>query len=89
MVHPTNVDQVAITIRDGKISSERVLKEKNSDLGSQSISWHEEEETQDEFAIIDRAGRVQIPKQYLEANGLSSNKVKIEFTEGSILIKKE
>lgn len=81
------VSRVA-TIRDGKISSERFLKEKYSDLGSQSISWHEEEETQEEFAIIDRAGRVQIPKQYLEAIGLTSNKVKIEFTEGSIMIKK-
>ena len=51
-----------IAIRDGKISSERVLKEEYSDrIKESNIDWRAED-TQDEYAVLDRAGRVQIPK---------------------------
>ncbi len=52
-----------VAIRDGKISSERVLKEAYADrLQENTIDWRQED-TQDEYAILDRAGRVQIPAE--------------------------
>lgn len=41
------------------------------------INWREEE-TQEEFAVLDRAGRVQIPWKLLVEIGNSGNKVKLE-----------
>lgn len=75
-----------VAIRDGKISSERVLKEAYADrLKETNIDWRKEE-TQEEYAIMDRAGRVQIPADLLEALKLSGNKVKIEMQDGKVII---
>ena len=71
-----------VAIRDGKISSERVLKEAYADRIQESgIDWRQEE-TQDEYAIVDRAGRVQIPADLLEELGLKDNKVSIGLHDG-------
>lgn len=75
-----------VAIRDGKISSERVLKEAYADrLQETSIDWRQED-TQEEYAIIDKAGRVQIPSELLETMGLKGNKVKIVMQEGKVVI---
>lgn len=77
-----------ISIRDGKTSSERIMKndylEKIENL---DIDWREEE-TQEEFAVLDRAGRVQIPGELLEEMGIDGNKVKLELKDGKIVIEK-
>lgn len=75
-----------VAIRDGKISSERVLKEAYADrLKETNIDWRKEE-TQEEYAIMDRAGRVQIPADLLDALELKGNKVKIEMQNGKVII---
>ena len=51
------------------------------------IDW-QEEETHEEFAVLDRAGRVQIPSELLEQMGMDGNKVKLEFIGGKIVIEK-
>lgn len=77
-----------VAIRDGKISSERVLKEAYADrLQESNIDWRQEE-TQDEYAIIDRAGRVQIPAEILEELHLKDNKVIIGFHDGKVVLSK-
>lgn len=78
-----------VAIRDGKISSERILKEEFSDLSKASaVNWQELEETQEEYAIIDRAGRLQIPRDLLDKLELSGNKVKLSMQEEKILVEK-
>lgn len=78
-----------VSIRDGKISSERTLKEQYAlDLENKKLDWQEEEETQEEFAIIDRAGRVQIPREILNTLDLNENKVKLDFKDGKVIITK-
>lgn len=83
------VQRVA-AIRDGKISSERILKEdfaqrlKETD---QMVDWHETE-TQDEFAILDRSGRIQLPSEMLKEMELSDNKLKVVMREGKIVLEK-
>ncbi len=80
------VQRVA-AIRDGKISSERILKETYTDLLSGGgASW--EDETQDEFAIIDRAGRVQIPREILDTMDLDGNKIRLSVKDGKITLEK-
>ncbi len=75
-----------IAIRDGKISSERILKESYADrLKEAAIDWRMED-TQEEYAIMDKAGRVQIPRELLNVLNLSDNKIKIELKEGQIIL---
>ncbi len=75
-----------IAIRDGKISSERILKESYADrLKEVAIDWRMED-TQEEYAIIDKAGRVQIPRELLNVLNLSDNKVKLELKGNQIIL---
>lgn len=75
-----------VAIRDGKISSERVLKEAYADrLQESSIDWRKED-TQDEYVILDRAGRLQIPAEFLESLQLKDNKVSIGLHDGKVVI---
>ena len=77
-----------VAIRDGKISSERVLKEEFADrVGESSIDWRNEE-TQDDYVVMDKAHRLQIPKEIVEEMGFSDNKVKLTYKDGSIIITK-
>lgn len=73
-----------VTIRDGKISSERLMKEsyRLADVGA----FTEETETQDEFAVLDRAGRLQIPREILDQMDIRGNKVRLEYKDGKIVI---
>lgn len=77
-----------VAIRDGKFSSERILKE---DFAGINMDYEKlwETETQDEYAIVDRVGRVQIPKHMLDEIGVTDNKVKICVKDGQIVLARE
>lgn len=78
-----------VAIRDGKISSERILKEEYSDMTNASaVNWQEIGETQEEYAIVDRAGRVQIPRDLLDKLELPGNKVKLSMQEEKIQLER-
>ncbi len=81
--------QRVIAIRDGKFSSERVLKEQYSidSVEAAAVNW-QEEETQEEFTIIDRAGRIQIPRELLAEAGIEDNKLRMEVRDGKIVLEK-
>ena len=79
------VNRVA-AIRDGKISSERIMKESYIQRLSEITSLTEEKEVQDEYAILDRAGRVQIPREMLDKLGVDGNRVRMEMREGELVI---
>lgn len=75
-----------VAIRDGKISSERILKEKYADrLKELTVDWRNED-TQEEYAEIDKAGRVQIPRELWDKLALRDNKVKLELRGDEILL---
>lgn len=83
------VQRVA-AIRDGKISSERILKENFNERIKEiegAVNWREEE-TQEEYAILDRSGRLQLPSDMLDKLNLKSNKVEVEYINDNIVIKK-
>lgn len=75
-----------VAIRDGKISSERILKEEYIDRIKSSNINFQEEETQEEYAILDKANRVQIPADILKELSLQDNKVKIDLRDKEIII---
>ncbi|MBQ2667782.1 MAG: ABC transporter ATP-binding protein [Clostridia bacterium] len=75
-----------VSIRDGKISSERLMKQSYRDRLTDISAFTEESEIQDEYAILDRAGRLQIPREMLEKMQIRDNKVRIELVDGRIII---
>ena len=79
------VNRVA-AIRDGKISSEMYLKKEMLDRLSEVNAFTEQSEVQDEYAILDRAGRVQIPREVLENIGVDGNRVRMEVRDGQVII---
>lgn len=83
-----------VSIRDGKTSSERIMKQSYRDQMARLGHLDAEdaittsEDTQEEFAILDRAGRIQIPREVIESLGISGNKLKMEIKDGKIVITK-
>lgn len=77
-----------VSIRDGKTSSERIMKnDYREKLEHLDVDW-QEDETQEEYAVLDRAGRLQIPNELLTEMGIDGNKVKLELVDGKIIIEK-
>ena len=77
-----------VAIRDGKISSERVLKEQYADrIRETDIDWRAED-TQEEYVVLDRANRLQIPKELIDEMKLDDNKVRIGSKDDHIEISK-
>ncbi|MFD0676304.1 MULTISPECIES: ABC transporter ATP-binding protein [unclassified Paenibacillus] len=82
------VDRV-VAIRDGKTSSE-ILRRKSYDQELLEINTFVEEQEEDshvEYAVIDQAGRLQIPANYLETIGMKdSNKIQVTLEDGKIVL---
>ncbi|MET3290024.1 UNVERIFIED_CONTAM: ABC-type lipoprotein export system ATPase subunit [Brevibacillus sp. OAP136] len=70
-----------VSIRDGKTSSEILRREAAAEQS-------DEGDVHEELAVLDRAGRMQIPREYLQAIGLeeSDNKLRIELEDGRIVL---
>lgn len=77
-----------IAIRDGKIASERIMKESYLDRLSDISALTEVEEVQDEYAVLDKAGRLQLPADMLRKLGVAGNRVRMELKDGEIIIRK-
>ncbi len=73
-----------VSIRDGKTSVERIARGDYASRLDEVAGF--EEETHDEYAILDRAGRLQLPREMLEALGVTGNQVRVEMAEGKIVI---
>ncbi|MDR6552992.1 ABC transporter ATP-binding protein [Paenibacillus qinlingensis] len=82
------VDRV-VAIRDGKTSSEilrrKSYQEELLELEQGIIS--SEEDSHVEYAVVDKAGRLQIPANYLESIGAAgTNKMRVEMENGRIIL---
>jgi ABC-type multidrug transport system ATPase subunit len=86
------VDRV-VTIRDGKTSSERVRRLHTAE-GGETVGDDDAEQAQvvepqvayHEYVVLDYAGRLQIPREYLDALGIT-DRAQVELTDDAILIK--
>ncbi len=85
----SKVDRV-VAIRDGKTSSEFIRKKSYAEELkeiSQGLQSGDSEDTHVELAVLDKAGRLQIPRNYLEALGLENkNKIKVELENDKIIL---
>ncbi len=87
-----NIDRV-VAIRDGRTSSEivrrRSYKEDLEELAvirsaaaSEDEETSEEDFTHEELVVLDRAGRLQLPKNYMDSMGIKGgDRVKVELDE--------
>ncbi len=73
-----------VSIQDGKISSEMHAK---TDYRERMKNITLYNEVHDEYSILDRAGRIQLPQEMLEKIGVEDNKVRLEYSGDSIVIK--
>ena len=77
-----------VSIRDGKTSSERIMHSYAKELESLHGFEDGQADTHEEFAELDRAGRLQIPREMLNQLGIDGNKVKLEVRDGQIVVEK-
>lgn len=77
-----------VAIRDGKISSERIMKQSYLDRLQDIDAFTDVQDVQDEYAVLDRAGRLQIPREMLEKLEVSGNRLKVALHEGQIILQK-
>lgn len=85
-----------VSIRDGKTSSERIMKRSYAEELENAKLFSEQSEevaakfqlkmVHEEYAVLDRAGRVQIPRELLDLIHIKDNKVKMEYRDGKIII---
>ena len=78
----TNHVERVVSIRDGKISSEFIMSYKEKlenidDFGKATV---------EEFAVLDRAGRVQIPRELLQKIGIEGNRVRISLDDNNGIV---
>lgn len=101
VTHDTNlsksIDRV-VAIRDGRTSSEMLRRpaanlsfDELQKMSEQQRAEHEAllkaKSEHEELVVIDRAGRLQIPKEYLEALGIrGGDKVRVELEDGRISV---
>lgn len=83
------VDRV-VAIRDGRTSSEFIRRRYADEIAELNRPMEEEPldmETHEELAVIDRSGRLQIPREYLHALGLKEkNKIRVELDGKRIIL---
>lgn len=80
-----------VSICDGKTSSEKIMVESYKRKLEEIESFSEQSEAlstgiHEEYAIIDRFGRVQIPKEMLNEIGVDGSRVRMEVVDGKIII---
>ena len=83
----SKVDRV-VAIRDGLTSTEFIKRNVHLDrtLAAPLYGRRALEEVHEAFVVVDRAGRLQIPREYLQALGIG-DKATLEFDGEKILIK--
>ena len=85
-----HIDRV-VAIRDGRTSSDIIRKKSyREDLDEMGeVITKEEEATHEELAVLDRSGRLQLPKDYMQSLGIKGGgKVRVELDEerGGIIL---
>ena len=78
------VDRV-VAIRDGLTSTEFVKRNPNLDLAAAELGAGGLQEVHEAFVVVDRVGRLQVPKEYLESVGISG-RASMEFDGEKIVI---
>ena len=76
-------------IEEGELMLERPDHASASGLGAGVGVAASENDSHEEFSILDKAGRVRLSAEMREAVGIDSNRVKINVVDGKIIISSE
>jgi len=74
-----------VAIRDGKTSSEFIMSYSDKLAGIEGFEGVPQGEAI-EYAVLDRAGRVQIPRDILDKMGLDGNRLQIKMDENNNVV---
>jgi ABC-type lipoprotein export system ATPase subunit len=74
-----------VMISDGKISTEKIMKEEYRKRLEESGSFSTDE-SHDEYSVLDKAGRLQLGDELLAAAGIETNMVNVRVEDGKIVI---
>lgn len=82
-----------VLISDGKISTEKIRKKSADEIRAQAQNLDlrhidGEDETHEEYSVLDKAHRLQLSEDVLEEAGIASDKVKVEVIDGKVVISK-
>jgi hypothetical protein len=77
-------------MRDGRASSEFIRQNYSLELSAlegtvAGVTYHEQ--THEEFAVLDRFGRMQLPQAFTDTLG-KNRKVKVTVEEGQVIVSK-
>ena len=84
---PHKINHLIAPLKLSLTSSDLSKEDYINKLRDNTLDWNTLE-SQEEYAVLDRAGRLQIPKELLEEMGVKDNKVKLEVKDGKIVIEK-
>lgn len=82
------VDRV-VMISDGKISTEKIMKDKYREQIDSIESEALGDDAHEEYAVMDKARRVQLNEEMLREAGIDTNKVKVKVEDGRVIIEAE
>lgn len=78
-----------VLLSDGKISTEKIMKEQyKKNLGMLNDPDFLLHKTHEEYAVLDRAGRVQLGEAMLRQAGIDTKRVQVSQREGEIVIRR-
>lgn len=92
MALANRVDRTVL-ISDGKISTEKIRRKSANEIRAQVQNLDlrhlaGEDNTHEEYSVLDKAHRLQLTEEVLEQAGISTNKVKVEVIDGKVIISK-
>lgn len=76
-----------VAIRDGRTSSELIMRKSYRDEISTIRDPFFADESHEELVVVDKAGRIQLPQDVIEALGINgSSKLKLEFVNSKVVL---
>lgn len=81
-----NADR-AIAIRDGRTSSEMIRKKSYLDDLAELEASASDEASHEEFVVVDRVGRIQLPETAMSELEADSQRIKVIVEDGQVVLK--
>lgn len=75
-----------VMISDGKISTEKIMKQQYREQIDLMAENDLHVDVHEEYSVMDKAHRVQLTEDMLEAAGINSNKVRVSVENGKLVI---
>ena len=82
------VDRV-VMISDGRVTTEKIMKEKyRENISSMNEEGFDISKAHEEYSVVDKVGRLKFSDEIREQIGLDSSRVKVEVVDGKVIISK-